>query len=121
MRKIVTSILGIGSIAFFCAGCATSFPVGSLYTELGLPVGATSNVTGSKKGVAKCQSVLGLVATGDASIDAAKKKRWHHDRQPCGLAGQEHSGHLRRVHDHRVRRLTALTVLPARVSRAAQG
>jgi hypothetical protein len=47
-------------------------PVGSLYTELKLPVSATAN-QGKKQGTAECKSVLSLVATGDCSIDAAKK------------------------------------------------
>ena len=55
-------------------GCATSFPVGMIYTELQLPLeagGASGKAT--KVGVAECKSILGLVATGDCSIDAAKR------------------------------------------------
>ncbi len=54
-------------------GCATAFPVGALYTELKLPVDAASNVKATKKGVAESESILGLVATGDSSIQAAMK------------------------------------------------
>jgi hypothetical protein len=43
-------------------------------TELKLPVIATSNSSKSPKmGVAECESILGLVARGDASIATAKK------------------------------------------------
>jgi len=56
------------------SGCATSYPMGMLFTEVTLPAGATSNVDkGSKTGTAECISVLSLVATGDCSIAAAKK------------------------------------------------
>ncbi|GAA3588786.1 MULTISPECIES: TRL-like family protein [Marinobacter] len=55
------------------SGCATSFPVGGLYTDVELPAGATSNTAASKTGVAKCQSILSLVAIGDCSIEAAKE------------------------------------------------
>lgn len=47
--------------------------MGSLYTEVKAPLSATSNTGYSKIGKASCQSILGLVATGDASIEAAAK------------------------------------------------
>ncbi len=62
------------AILLFVMGCATSYPIGTLYTELKLPVTATANNgTATKVGTAKCISVLALVAIGDASIEAAKK------------------------------------------------
>jgi len=58
----------------FVMGCATPVPVGIVYTELKLPIIATANgKKTSKVGVAKCQSILGIVATGDASMATAKK------------------------------------------------
>ena len=65
----------IGLIAFIpmIMGCATSFPVGNLYTELKLPIAAESDVRAVKSGTAECMSVLGLVATGDASINTAMR------------------------------------------------
>jgi hypothetical protein len=55
-------------------GCATMVPVGGLYTEVKLPVTATSNSgASSKTGEAECKSLLSLIAIGDCSIDAAKK------------------------------------------------
>ena len=54
-------------------GCASPVPMGALYTELKLPVAATGNGADKKHGVAECKSVLGLVATGDCSIETAKK------------------------------------------------
>ena len=54
------------------SGCASSMPIGTLYTELRLPITATE-AKGKKEGTAECKSVMSLVATGDCSIEAAKK------------------------------------------------
>lgn len=47
--------------------------VGGLYTDVKAPLAVTSNEGSSKVGSAEATSILGLVATGDASIDAAAK------------------------------------------------
>jgi hypothetical protein len=60
-------------VASLFTGCASYMPHGSLYTGLKLPMNATSNGTATKKGTSQATSILGLVATGDASIEAAKK------------------------------------------------
>lgn len=72
MVKHVGFIVVVLFTASLLAGCATPYPMGMIYTEIKSPV-ATANgpVTYSKVGVAKATSVLGLVATGDASIKAA--------------------------------------------------
>ena len=72
------SILGMIAIVFFAmfflVGCATLYPVGSAYTNIKLPVDSTSNMSNSPKvGISKCNSYLGLIAIGDASIDKAMK------------------------------------------------
>ena len=69
-----TSILLIpcGVLMFFVSGCANVLPTGILYTEVKAPIGAgADNVSYSKVGVSQATSILGLVATGDASIKAA--------------------------------------------------
>lgn len=71
MNKIIIAAIALTSTTL--AGCATSVPVGGLYTNLSLPVTATEGATSSKRGEASCQSILGLIAQGDCSIDAAKK------------------------------------------------
>lgn len=71
------NLLFIGAIAFMLSGCAayTMSPViGALYTSVKAPLGVTSNPVASKVGTAEATSILGLVATGDASIEAAAKK-----------------------------------------------
>jgi hypothetical protein len=65
-------LVGGLAIAGMISGCASPMPMGALYTELKLPVTATGTA-GRKEGTAECQSVLGLVATGDCSIETAKK------------------------------------------------
>lgn len=72
--KLIKSICLIGLIALIpmMMGCASSFPVGSLYTKVQLPIDAEGDMSSSSKvGTAQCTSVLSLVATGDASIKTA--------------------------------------------------
>jgi len=77
MKKAATglSLVSVVCLGALATGCATAYPVGALYTELKLPVGATSNSADARQkvGVATCTSVLSLVTTGDASIQAAMK------------------------------------------------
>jgi hypothetical protein len=67
------SRLGLIASAALLTGCASHMPVGTLYTELDLPIHATANSTATKTGTSVAHSYLGLVATGDASIETAKK------------------------------------------------
>ena len=72
MRKFISlSAAAIG--AGLLVGCASTHPIGTLYTNVKLPVAATDNSTATKVGTAECVSYLGLITTGDASIDTAKK------------------------------------------------
>ncbi|MFN3739317.1 MAG: TRL-like family protein [Thermodesulfovibrionales bacterium] len=61
-------------VAFF-AGCATAAsPLPAwLYTNVKGPIDAELQSDASKEGKACASNILGLIATGDASIDAAKK------------------------------------------------
>ena len=70
VKKILTTLALAATVSL--TGCATSAPHGGLFTDLQLPVGATSNAKATKVGHAKCQSILSLVAQGDCSIEAAK-------------------------------------------------
>jgi len=77
--KLHTVAVGVFSAAslFYLAGCLTvdSNARGILYTDTKGPVAATSAKAsqGTKSGQACEQSILGLVATGDASIDTAAR------------------------------------------------
>lgn len=76
MRKVLTLLMVISFIALVLTGCATvTSPVnGIIYTGVEGPLTATEVDTYSKVGESSCVSVLGLIAVGDASIDAAMKK-----------------------------------------------
>lgn len=57
-----------------CAAMSVTPVTGFLYTDVSAPVTATNHPSYSKVGIATCTSILGLIGTGDASIDAAAKK-----------------------------------------------
>lgn len=70
------SILMAAAAAFMLSSCGAyvSSPVtGFLYTDVKAPITATDATSSSKVGTAEASSVLGWVATGDASIEAAAK------------------------------------------------
>ena len=56
-----------------CAVVASPL-TGVIYTDMKAPLAVTSNPVASKVGTAEATSILGIVATGDASIEAAAKK-----------------------------------------------
>ncbi len=69
------SVIFISATAAVLAGCATaSAPVnGVFYSSVKGGILATEAYGGSARGEACATSILGAIATGDASIDAAKK------------------------------------------------
>lgn len=78
-------------------GCATVLPQGAFYTEVSLPSSAASgDLSYTKVGTAQATSILGLVATGDASIEAAalnggiKKVKYvdYHAKNILGIYGE---------------------------------
>ena len=78
MRKLLGLVL-VATAATFSTGCIAGGwgglgapTMGLLYTEVYGPIHASERV-GNKEGVACAQSVLGLVATGDASIKEAAR------------------------------------------------
>ncbi len=92
------SLLATGLVVFFCSGCMMSVQspaIGLLFTEVYGPIDAGGRV-GAKEGRACAQSVLGLVATGDASIKAAAKNGRitkidsvdHYTRNIAGILGE---------------------------------
>lgn len=72
MKKF--KVLGVAAFAAtLLASCATIGPYGSIYTDVTLPGNATANPVGTKVGTSKATSILGLIGTGNAGIDAAAK------------------------------------------------
>ena len=75
MKKILFSVFAVATVLTFtsCATVSSPVGIGALYTDVQSGLTATSNNVGSKVGTASATNVLGLVATGDASINAAAK------------------------------------------------
>jgi hypothetical protein len=73
MKKYISLSVVLGMALIF-NGCAGSHPAGFIITDVKLPVQATSNNGSySKTGEASCKSILAIVASGDCSIETAKK------------------------------------------------
>ena len=74
MKRIV-SVLVIFSVGvLLLSGCATPFPLGQVYTQISSPSAVgDGSIAYTKVGTAKSTSILGLVATGDASIKKASE------------------------------------------------
>ncbi len=68
-KAIVSAALAVATLALCSCGAPR---IGALYTDISAPLTATTAV-GTKVGTATSTTYLGLVATGDASINAAKK------------------------------------------------
>tara|TARA_Y100000589_G_C26754448_1_gene467132 strand:- start:140 stop:448 length:309 start_codon:yes stop_codon:yes gene_type:complete len=71
MKKLMFIIAG-GILLSSCAAVQSPL-TGELFTDVKAPIVATSSDNSSKVGSAQAVSVLGAVAIGDASIDAAAK------------------------------------------------
>jgi len=72
MKKAIVILASCALL--FVTGCATLYPAGPIYTNIQLPVTATANSgVATKVGTSQCTSILGAVAIGDSSIEAAKK------------------------------------------------
>ena len=71
--KKVFMILCAAVVALVMTGCGAIGMVGAVYQNVTQPVTVTSNAIGHKVGTAKCMSILGIVALGDAGINEAAK------------------------------------------------
>ena len=82
MKKIFT-LACVGFAALMFTGCAVKSPVsGFAYTHIKDGLSVTANAGSNKVGTAEAKGYLGIVALGDASIQAAAKEagisRIHH-------------------------------------------
>ena len=76
MRKAIMLVALVSFLAVVLSGCAVVIgpTFGTLYTDLKAPAGVgDQDVKAAKIGKATASSILGWIATGDASIDAAMK------------------------------------------------
>lgn len=93
MNKLKLLGLVIVSSMLLSSCAVVSTPLtGFVYTDLKTPLAVTDNEGSSKVGKAEATSILGIVATGDASIDAAAKsagitKIHHVDVQATSVLG----------------------------------
>jgi hypothetical protein len=85
-------ILAVGAVMLSSCAVVRSPLTGFLYTSMKNPHSVTSNAGASKVGTSEAMSILGIVATGDASIDAAAKaagitKIHHVDEEATAILG----------------------------------
>ncbi len=72
MKKILLTAFAVSAVAL-STGCAMTPPQGTCFTQIKLPGQLVSNNKSSKTGKSTYVSWLAMFATGDASIEAAKK------------------------------------------------
>jgi hypothetical protein len=73
MAKRILPVLALAALLPGCAMAAS--PVnGAWYTSVKWGMEMPDGPKGSKTGVAECTSALGLIASGDASVEAAMKE-----------------------------------------------
>lgn len=73
--KTFKKLMVIAGLALFFSSCAVvKAPLtGVIYTDVKSPVAVTDSENSTKVGTAEATSILGIVATGDASVEAAAK------------------------------------------------
>jgi hypothetical protein len=75
MRHALCALLALGGTMLLqgCYSAPVVPPIGIVYTDIHAPLDTDANATPvtSKSGEAESMSILGLVATGDASVHAA--------------------------------------------------
>ena len=94
MKISMKKVFGLLFIAAVMSSCAVGkSPIAGLaYTDIKDGLTVTSNTGSSKVGTAKAVGYVGLVATGDASIEAASKQAGitrvqHADYQTTSILG----------------------------------
>ena len=89
MKKALLPTAALLAAVMLFSGCAGVMTpaVGFLYSDVKGPAGVTSNTGYAKVGTSFCVSILGWVATGDASIKAAMENggisKIHHVDYKC--------------------------------------
>lgn len=73
MKKVLFSLAVAATVLFTSCGMVQTPIMGFFYTDVTSGHSATSNNLGSKVGRASAKGYLGLIATGDASIETAAK------------------------------------------------
>lgn len=72
MKKLVLAVAAVCALGLAsCSVVSTGSGMGVVYTDVVEGQSVTSNNLGTKVGTSKEQGILGLISTGDASIQAA--------------------------------------------------
>lgn len=94
MKKFLSFVLVVAAAASMtsCAVIGTPVGVSTLYTDVQTGVAVSGNNVGKKVGTSSAMNVLGLIATGDASINTAAnaggiKKISHVDKKQTSILG----------------------------------
>ncbi len=94
VHSVIRRMLPLAAAGFLLMGCARAMsPVsGVWYTAVKAPLAVSPQQGSSKMGTSTCSSILGLIAMGDASIEAAAKaggisKIHHVDYQASSILG----------------------------------
>lgn len=94
MKKVVklSFVAACAMVFASCAAVSTPAGVGGLYTSVTSGEAVTSNSLGSKVGTSSASNILGIIATGDASIQTAArsagiKKISHVDSKKTSVLG----------------------------------
>jgi hypothetical protein len=93
MKKLfIIAAVAATALLSSCAGTGTVCGMGGIYTDVKEGVTATSNSVGTKVGTASATNILGIIATGDASISTAAsnggvKKISHIDAHKKSILG----------------------------------
>ncbi len=73
--KVLKSLLVVGASALLTSCAMVQSPVnGSMMTNVKAPLAVTGNSGSSKVGTGEVKSILGIIASGDASIQKAAKE-----------------------------------------------
>ena len=75
--KTISTLAGVAATALLLSGCASYHPRGMIYTDVkgdSSSAQYNSDVSAEKTGRACAQSVLGIVATGDMSVQTAVQR-----------------------------------------------
>lgn len=92
-KKIKMFAMTLSAVALMSSCATVKSPLSGIwYTDVKAPVAVTGNSTSTKVGSSEATSILGIVAKGDASIDAAAKsagitKIHHVDEQSTSILG----------------------------------
>ncbi len=93
IKKMKTLVALVAVVAMMSSCAMVSSPlIGAYYTDVKSPVAVTGNSGSSKVGKAEAKSILGIIATGDASVQAAAQsagiKKIHHvDQHATSILG----------------------------------